>query len=198
MTKEQLSNMIAEEKALYLGSGKERGKSLRQSAHPRYMIWKYLYCFRMCQYYRALREEKTGDRAKKRLAKYRFRYYNKKRNLYGARAGVEIGLDSEIGVCPDIWHGGVVINGTLGARCVLHGNNVIGNKGRGRETETPVIGDGADIGAGAVIVGGITLAENCTVGAGAVVTRSCSVPGSVLAGVPAKAIKNSFSDRSEA
>ncbi len=198
MTKEQLQSILAEEKELYLGPGPSREKSMRQSAHPRFLIWKYLYYFRLCQYYRALREQKDGGPMQKRLAKFRFTYYNKKRNLSGARAGVEIGLDSVIGVCPDIWHGGVVINGTLGERCTLHGNNVIGNKGRGRENETPVIGAGADIGAGAVIIGGVTLAERCTVGAGAVVTRSCPIPGSVLVGVPAKAIHPDNKESSEA
>jgi UDP-2-acetamido-3-amino-2,3-dideoxy-glucuronate N-acetyltransferase len=47
------------------------------------------------------------------------------------------------------------------------------------------VGDGAAIGSGAVILGGVTIGENALVGAGAVVTRDVA-PGDVVAGVPAR------------
>jgi len=47
---------------------------------------------------------------------------------------------------------------------------------------------GASIGAGAVIVCGVTIGENAMVGAGAVVTRDVP-PGAVVAGNPARDIK---------
>ncbi len=47
------------------------------------------------------------------------------------------------------------------------------------------VGDGASIGSGAVILGGVTIGENALVGAGAVVTRDVA-PGAVVAGVPAR------------
>jgi acetyltransferase-like isoleucine patch superfamily enzyme len=47
------------------------------------------------------------------------------------------------------------------------------------------VGDGAAIGSGAVILGGVTIGENALVGAGAVVTRDVA-PGEVVAGVPAR------------
>ena len=186
MTKEQLERLLAEEKKLYLGTRKNEAAAMRRTAHKRYVIWKYLYCFRMCRYYRSLRENGAADPLKRRLAKYAFRYYNKKRNRYGERAGVEIGLNSELGACPDIWHGGVIVNGTLGERCVLHGNNVIGNKGKNGGGGTPVVGSGVDIGAGAILIGDVRIADGCVIGAGAVVTRSFETPGAVLAGVPAR------------
>lgn len=50
------------------------------------------------------------------------------------------------------------------------------------------IGDGADIGAGAVIVPGVAIGEGAVVGAGAVVTRD--VPGfAVVAGNPARLLR---------
>lgn len=44
---------------------------------------------------------------------------------------------------------------------------------------------GASIGSGAVILGGVTIGERATVGAGAVVTRDVE-PGSTVTGVPAR------------
>ena len=49
------------------------------------------------------------------------------------------------------------------------------------------IGDNCFIGVGSILLPGITLADNCIVGAGSVVTKSFE-KGSVIAGVPAKRI----------
>jgi acetyltransferase-like isoleucine patch superfamily enzyme len=50
------------------------------------------------------------------------------------------------------------------------------------------IGDGADIGTGAIIMPGVTIGEGAIVGAGAVVTRDVA-PCTIVAGVPAKVIR---------
>lgn len=54
---------------------------------------------------------------------------------------------------------------------------------------SPIIGDNCDIGVGAKIIGDITIADNVTIAAGAIVNKSCSQSNVVLAGVPAKVIK---------
>jgi serine O-acetyltransferase len=51
----------------------------------------------------------------------------------------------------------------------------------------PQLEDRVTVGAGAVLLGGIVLGTGCTVGANAVVTRS-TPPGSVVMGVPARAV----------
>ena len=45
------------------------------------------------------------------------------------------------------------------------------------------------LGVGAKIIGGVTIADDVTVAAGAVVIESCEIPGAVLAGIPAKCVK---------
>lgn len=54
--------------------------------------------------------------------------------------------------------------------------------------EPIIIEAGCDIGMGAIILGGVTVAEGTQVGAGAVVTKSTE-PLSIVVGVPAKLLK---------
>lgn len=189
MEKAELDALLREERQLYLGDNEGRIRQMRKSRNRRYVIWQYLAAFRKCQYWKAVREQGQGSRLQRKLAKYYFHHYDRQRNLLSERCGVEIGISSRIGRGLDLWHGGIVINGTLGDYCTLHGNNIIGNKGKGRETESPVIGSHADIGAGANVIGGLELADGVKIGAGALVVKSCRLENSVLVGVPAKAME---------
>ena len=45
------------------------------------------------------------------------------------------------------------------------------------------------VGYGAIIIGDVEIADNCVIGAGAVVTKSFTKKGSVIAGVPAREIQ---------
>lgn len=54
---------------------------------------------------------------------------------------------------------------------------------------TITVGDGAWIGAGAIVLPGITIGAGCIIGAGAVVTADC-LPDSVYAGVPARKLRD--------
>ncbi len=108
----------------------------------------------------------------------------------------KIGLLLKIEVSPGrvgkgvrICHPNVIINGVVGENCIFHGNNVLGNKATGEKSKVPQIGSNVDIGIGAMIIGDVEIADNCVIGAGAVVTKSFTTPGSVIAGVPAKLIK---------
>lgn len=186
MTKQELGRVLSSEKNLYLGGEKNKQIEMKKRLHKRYLIWKYLYYFRSWQYYRDLRSNKSAGGLSRRVAKIKSRYYEKKKNIFSYRSGVEIGAQCKIGKNCDIWHSGVVINGDVGDNCTFHGNNIIGNKGKGKETQNPKIGNGVDIGANAVIIGDVTIADNCIIGAGAVVTKSFPEPGSVIVGVPGK------------
>lgn len=112
----------------------------------------------------------------------------RRKNRLGNRMGIEISPNC-CGRGLRIWHANIVINynAVIGENCTLHGANCIGYNGL--TEDAPVIGNNVDIGYGAVIIGGIQIAEDIKIGANAVVNRSFTEPGVTIAGVPAKVIK---------
>ena len=99
-------------------------------------------------------------------------YYERKKNRIGNRIGVEIGPNC-FGKGLTIYHLGSIIvnsNARIGLNCKLHGANCIGNNGK--TEDVPKIGNNVDIGYGAVVIGGIEIADNVVIGANAVVNRS--------------------------
>jgi serine O-acetyltransferase len=81
--------------------------------------------------------------------------------------------------------GGIVISGyaKFGDNCRIR-NGVVVGLSRVDDPCAPVIGNNVDIGAGAKLLGRITIGDNCLIGANAVVIRD--VPAnSVAVGVPA-------------
>lgn len=86
------------------------------------------------------------------------------------------------------WGLGVVIHkdAVIGDDCVIAQNVTIGrNPG---DTRVPVLGNRVYVGAGAVIVGEITLGDDVAVGANSVVLQDVPA-GAVVAGVPARVIR---------
>lgn len=89
-----------------------------------------------------------------------------------------------------IYHfGSIVVNAAchIGENCCIMNNVNIG--ANGGSSKAPQIGKDVYIGPGAVIYGDITIADGCYIGANAVVNKSFLTPNSVIAGVPAKVIK---------
>lgn len=100
--------------------------------------------------------------------------------------GVKLDYTVKLGRRPRIWHNGAMIFGarSIGDDVNLRQSTTIGVAGLGG-TEKPIIGDRVDIGAGAVIIGGVTIGNDCVIGANAVVNKD--VPANHIAvGVPAK------------
>ncbi|MDB5327461.1 MAG: hypothetical protein JWM57_3030 [Phycisphaerales bacterium] len=101
--------------------------------------------------------------------------------------GISLNYTVKLGRRVHIWHHGGMI---LGARSIgndvhIRQNTTFGVARRGDPRwMKPTIGDRADIGTGAVIVGGITIGHDSGVGANAVVTKDVP-PNCIAVGVPA-------------
>ena len=100
--------------------------------------------------------------------------------------GIELPWATSVGPRLRIFHGsGIVINANsrIGADVVLRQGVCIGS--RVPSGECPIVEDGAELGAGAIVLGNISLGRSARIGAGAVVL--IDVPeGRAAAGNPAK------------
>ena len=100
--------------------------------------------------------------------------------------GVELPCEVKLGTNFVIDHfGGIVISGfaQFGDNCRVRSGVVVGLSRVG-EPCAPIIGNNVDIGAGAKVLGAITVGDNVIIGANAVVVRD--VPANTIAvGVPA-------------
>lgn len=128
-------------------------------------------------------------------------------NLYGCRIGegsrigpfVEVQRGAEIGALCKVQSHTFVCEGVRIGDGVFVGHGVVfindnrpratGANGRLQDRDDwtlleTVVEDGASIGSGAVILGGVRIGAGALVGAGAVVTRNVE-PGEVVVGVPA-------------
>ncbi|MFD0838370.1 serine O-acetyltransferase [Williamsia serinedens] len=109
--------------------------------------------------------------------------------------GVDIPRSAEIGPGLRLAHGGrgTVIHprARIGERVTIYHGVTLGTRGDGTD-DAPTIGDGAYIGAGACILGGVTVGRKARIGANAVVLTD--IPDCATAvGVPARV---TYADRS--
>ena len=118
-------------------------------------------------------------------------YYWRKKYRLGQKLGTEMwGNTIEEGL--HIYHARNTMTNSaakIGKNCIMHGNNIVGNNGL--NGKCPVLGDNVRLGYGAMIFGDVTIADNVTVAAGAIVVHSVLEPGVTVAGVPAKIVGRS-------
>jgi len=112
--------------------------------------------------------------------------YRKIRNIYG----IELPYTVQLGRRVIIEHqNGIVIHGycVIGDDCMIRQGVTLGNRYLDRPLEAPKLGDRVNIGAGAKILGGVTIGDDVNIGANAVVLSDIP-PGKTAVGIPAKII----------
>ncbi|HVF92847.1 MAG TPA: serine acetyltransferase [Sphingomonas sp.] len=105
------------------------------------------------------------------------------RNVYG----IELPYTARVGRRLVIEHqGGIVIHGStiIGDDCTIRQNCTLGVRRVDRPGDAPTLRDRVELGAGAVVLGAVTIGDDAAIGANAVVLAD--VPAGALAiGVPA-------------
>lgn len=102
--------------------------------------------------------------------------------------GIDIPVSTRIGPRLSIHHGlGVVVNAktVIGSDVTIRQGVTLGNKGGGM---APVLADGVEIGASALVIGAVEIGSQAVVGAGAVVTKSVRSWATVV-GNPARELR---------
>lgn len=165
------------------GISKKNIREKRFRHRKNYMLWSAVRALRIYEY-RCEKRDEHSDSLMAHWMAFRVKAADRKRNKACEKVGVELSPHM-IGKNLRICHDNVVIFGTVGEGCVFHGNNVVGSKKTG-VSEIPKVGNRVDVGFGAVIIGKVEIADDCVIGAGAVVTKSFLKPGSVLVGIPAQ------------
>lgn len=130
---------------------------------------------------------RMGIRAKLLRAPFSILYrslFRRVRNHYG----IELPYSATVGRRVVIEHqSGIVIHGAtvIGDECIIRQNCTFGVRRVDQPNDAPVLGRGVDVGAGAVILGRISIGDYARIGANAVVLSD--VPARALAvGVPAQ------------
>jgi serine acetyltransferase len=102
--------------------------------------------------------------------------------------GVDIPVSTRIGKNLQIHHGfGLVIhpNAVIGDNVILRHGVTIGAIHPDAESDAPILGDHVDVGAGAILLGGIKIGSHAKIGAGAIVTRDVP-PGAICRALPSE------------
>lgn len=113
--------------------------------------------------------------------------YRHVRNVYG----IDLPYSVKLGERVVIEHSsGIIIHGSaeIGDDCILRQGVTLGNRYRDKPFDAPRLGKRVNVGAGAKILGAVTIGDDAQIGANAVVL--CDVPVSASAvGVPARIIR---------
>ncbi|MGP0066210.1 MAG: serine O-acetyltransferase [Isosphaeraceae bacterium] len=110
-------------------------------------------------------------------------------------AGIHLPYTVRLGRRVRIWHhGGIVLHArSIGDDVCLRQNTTFGLASRSRGRAIPTIGDRADIGCGACVLGAVTVGHDSIIGANAVVVTDIP-PYATAVGIPARVIKLSPPD----
>ena len=109
------------------------------------------------------------------------------RNIYG----IELPYSVRVGRGVVIEHqGGIVVHGdaVIGDRCIIRQGCTLGLRRMDEPFAAPMLEADVQLGAGAVLLGRITIGRGATVGANAVVLEDVP-PGALVVGVPARVVR---------
>lgn len=142
---------------------------------PQYLLRKYKIFLRREEYYL---NNPSKINTLKRL------YCIRRKNIIGNKLGVLIPPNTFGKGLMIMHHGAIIVNpnARIGEYCVLHGENCIGNNGK--TEDCPILGDNADVGIGAKVIGKVKLGSNIKIGANAVVNKSFLSDNATICGVP--------------
>lgn len=178
-TKKELIAVLKKERSLYIDGNKIRELKLKLLKDSEYLIWHYQMLLRKTEYHYNCNH------------KIRYYFYQRRKNIEGARLGISI-FHNSVDCGLRIYHyGNIVINSNckIGKNLKLHGSNCIGNKGDKFPIDVPVIEDDVELGFGAVVIGKIRVSQGTIVSANSVVNKSISDEGTVVGGIPAHYLK---------
>lgn len=169
--------------AYYLQEDKKAlGMTKRRPRIIGHDIWKFQIILRKHEYYANSKQTLFN-----RIMKIFYAYLHKKK-------GIQLGFDIPINVFGAglrINHYGLIVvnpKARIGANCDIHqGVNIGQNLAH---DDVPKIGNNVWIAPGAKIFGKITIADNISIGANAVVNKSFLEENIVVAGMPAVKVKN--------
>jgi serine O-acetyltransferase len=107
-------------------------------------------------------------------------------------AGISLPYTIQLGRRVRIWHhSGIILHArSIGDDVHIRQNTTMGIVSVDRPLDIPTIGNRVDIGCGACILGGITIGDDCKIGANAVVIADIP-PGSTAVGIPARVVRRS-------
>lgn len=106
------------------------------------------------------------------------------------RYGIELPFTVRLGRRVIVEHqSGIVVHGCsrIGDDCILRQGVTLGNRNLDRPLEAPTLGARVNVGAGAKILGPVTIGDDAVIGANAVVLIDVP-PGALAAGVPARLV----------
>jgi len=113
--------------------------------------------------------------------------YRRCRNVYGIELPYTVALGRRVVI---EHQGGIVIHGAsrIGDDCIIRQNCTLGIRTLDQLGDAPVLAERVNVGAGAVILGAVTIGAGAQIGANAVVLRDVPA-GAVAVGVPARIVE---------
>lgn len=157
-------------------------------AHPSLIgdrLWKFQILYRKAEYHYNNREKLWHKLA------YMFTYWRFRRQRDRLCSELPLNVFAEGLV---IWHGqNIIVNehARVGRNFSISAGCCIGHV----NGQTPVIGDNVEMTLGSRVLGGVTIANDVTIGAGALVLKDIDTPYTTWGGLPAKCIsqkKNAY------